>query len=115
MEILRPEQQLMQAALQVRAVRAELLAGNVANADTPGYVARDLRFEDAVNRVVDGGSSDLAGIQTNDSLQNMRYDGNDIDVEQEMAKVYSNALSYVATLKLYGDSMARVASATSNT
>jgi flagellar basal-body rod protein FlgB len=114
MEILRPEQQVMQAALAVRSVRAELLAGNVANADTPGYVGRDLKFEDALNRIVDSGSEDPAGIETNDLIQNMRYDRNNIDVEQEMAQVYSNALSYVATLKLYGDSMARVASATSN-
>ncbi|MBV8361316.1 MAG: flagellar basal body rod protein FlgB, partial [Deltaproteobacteria bacterium] len=31
----------MEAALQIRSARAELLAGNVANADTPGYMARD--------------------------------------------------------------------------
>jgi flagellar basal-body rod protein FlgB len=59
MEILRPEQQVMQAALQVQSARAELLAGNVANADTPGYVARDLKFDAALDQVMNSRSQAL--------------------------------------------------------
>ncbi|MFL2535918.1 MAG: flagellar basal body rod protein FlgB [Candidatus Azotimanducaceae bacterium] len=32
-------------ALQMRSSRAELLAGNIANADTPGFKARDIDFK----------------------------------------------------------------------
>jgi len=112
MEILRPEQQVMQAALQVRSARAELLAGNIANADTPGYVARDLKFDAAMNQLLDAGSAQDA--PTGNSLltaQNLRYDNNDIDVNQQLAKSYDNSLGYVATLKLYGDSMNRISAA----
>lgn len=35
----------LQRALDVRMRRHDVLAGNVANADTPGYVARDLDFD----------------------------------------------------------------------
>jgi flagellar basal-body rod protein FlgB len=115
MEILRPEQQVMQAALQVRSARAELLAGNVANADTPGYVARDLKFDAALNQVMSSGSQ---GVPTSsDSVitaENLNFDRNDVDVNQQLAKSFDNSLSYVATLKLYGDSMNRVLSATSS-
>jgi len=114
MEILRPEQQVMQAALEVRSTRAELLAGNVANADTPGYVARDLKFTDALNSVLDSGDSSSATPEAVVSPENMRYDRNDIDLNQQMAKAYENSLNYVATLKLYGDSMGRLRSATSS-
>jgi flagellar basal-body rod protein FlgB len=115
MEILRPEQQVMQAALQVRSARAELLAGNVANADTPGYIARDLKFDAAMDQVLDAGSRQDTPISS-DSLvkpENLRFDSNDVDVNQQLAKSFDNSLSYVATLKLYGDSMNRLVSATS--
>lgn len=105
----------MQAALEVRAARAELLAGNVANADTPGYVGSDLKFDAALNHILESGSPDAAATEIIRSPQNMRYDGNNIDVDQQMAKVYENSLSYVATLKLYGDSMGRLSTATTGT
>jgi len=38
------------AALDVRARRTELIANNLANADTPGYKARDLDFRQAMAR-----------------------------------------------------------------
>ena len=114
MEILRPEQQVMQAALQVRSARAELLAGNVANADTPGYVARDLKFDAAMDQMMDSGSH---GRPSSDAIlkpENLRFDSNDVDVNQQLGKSYENSLSYVATLKLYGDSMNRIVTATSS-
>ena len=37
-----------QHALLVRSDRAELIASNIANADTPGYKAKDLDFADAL-------------------------------------------------------------------
>jgi flagellar basal-body rod protein FlgB len=115
MEILRPEQKVMQAALQVRSVRAELLAGNVANADTPGYVARDLKFDAAMTQVMDSSGQDSP--TPSDAIvkpENLRFDSNDVDVNQQLAKSYENQLSYVATLKLYGDSMNRIVSATAS-
>jgi flagellar basal-body rod protein FlgB len=117
MEILRPEQQVMQAALQVRSARAELLAGNVANADTPGYVARDLKFDAAMDQVMDAGGNQDTSVSSSDAIvkpENLRFDSNDVDVNQQLAKSYENSLSYVATLKLYGDSMNRITAATNS-
>ena len=106
----------MVAALQVRAARAELLAGNVANADTPGYMARDIKFDDALKRVLDSGSSqpDGSSFETVTARENLGFDHNDIDINEQLAKSYENSLSYVATLKLYGDSMGRLTNATSS-
>lgn len=114
MEILRPEQQVMQAALQVRSARAELLASNVANADTPGYVARDLKFDAAMDQVLGSSSQDTPSSDSIVKPENLRFDSNDVNVNQQLAKSYENSLSYVATLKLYGDSMNRVISATNS-
>jgi len=117
MEILQPEQQVMVAALKVRAVRAELLAGNVANADTPGYMARDIKFDDALKQLVDHGDdaqSTTSSLETTLARENLGVDRNDIDINEQLAKSYENSLSYVATLKLYGDSMGRLKSATAS-
>ena len=115
-QILGPEQQTMQAALEVRSAKAELLAENVANADTPGYVSRDLSFDDALNTALQDGQGDPGqSAQGEIVAQNERFDGNDVDVNQAMAKVSENALKYVATLKLYSDSTGRLKQATSST
>jgi len=44
-------------ALVLRAERQRLIASNIANADTPGYVARDLNFKEAMNNATGGGLS----------------------------------------------------------
>ena len=52
-------------ALVLRAERQRVIASNIANADTPGYVARDLNFKEAMNNAI-GGS--LTGGLTTDSV-----------------------------------------------
>ena len=44
-------------ALDVRARRGELIANNLANADTPGYQARDIDFRQAMARAAGGETS----------------------------------------------------------
>jgi len=107
------QQHIMELALQLRSTRAELLAGNVANADTPGYLTRDIDFEDALQNAIGSGTNEPASTTRNAALENLRYDQNDVDASQQLAKAYENSLSYVATLKLYGDSVERLKDATS--
>ena len=42
-------------ALVLRAERQRVIASNIANADTPGFVARDLNFKEAMNSATGGG------------------------------------------------------------
>lgn len=48
--------QFSQTALNVRAYRQELLASNIANADTPHYKARDIDFKSALEGAMGRGS-----------------------------------------------------------
>ncbi len=102
------------AALNLRAQRAELLAGNLANADTPNYKARDIDFKALL---ADAQASQQGrGMQTTharhlteagtaaapEALYRIpiqpSVDGNTVDAQREKAEYMQNALQYQATL-----------------
>src|SRR5664279_223998 len=70
-------------ALVLRAERQRVIASNIANADTPGYVARDLNFKEAMNNAIGGSltggltasksSSQERGSSANDGTTNARH------------------------------------------
>ena len=47
-------------ALVLRAERQRIIASNIANADTPGYIARDINFKEALTQMTQSGSSELS-------------------------------------------------------
>lgn len=55
-------------ALQMRAQRQQQIASNIANADTPGYVARDLDFSSALRAAQSGGAGFGSGSTSLPSL-----------------------------------------------
>ena len=63
-------------ALVLRAERQRVIASNIANADTPGYVARDINFKEAMNNAMGGG---LTGglIASKSSAQGTGTNGSD--------------------------------------
>lgn len=121
-------------ALKVYSRRAELLAGNLANADTPGYKARDIDFKEALQDM-NGTMKSAARINTthpshmnsaggmnnrlDQVLGEMKYripqqaslDGNTVDSLQEKAAFMENALMYQATLKFLGGKFKTIKSA----
>lgn len=100
-------------ALNVRSQRAEVLAGNLANADTPGYKARDFDFKAALNAA----SRDQMPLQTTQGAhlpgkgdapsQELLYrtptqpslDGNTVDSQVELAAYMRNAMDFQASFQ----------------
>ena len=106
-------------ALDVRARRTELIANNLANADTPGYKARDIDFRQAMARAAGEtptsgvhlkttqgghiGGNAAADAATNPDLKYRTplapaLDGNTVDAQLEQASFAENAVRYQATL-----------------
>jgi flagellar basal-body rod protein FlgB len=107
-------------ALKIRGQRTELLARNLANADTPGYQARDIDFRAALAQAsgATGPNAPLAMSATNvnhvsasddsdsTAAANLKYrtplapalDGNTVDVQMEQAAFAENAVRFQATL-----------------
>ena len=80
-------------------LREQVLANNLANANTPGFKRSDVDFHDALAQAFAAGdnSTQLSnmtfGIQS-DSGTTMTADGNNVDVDTEMADLSQNSLDY---------------------
>ena len=83
-------------ALGFRAQRVEVLANNIANADTPNYKARDLDFAKALDLAQQGGSTDGA-ISYRVPVQ-ASLDGNTVEMATEQTAYAENALAYRSSL-----------------
>jgi flagellar basal-body rod protein FlgB len=84
------------AALKVRGERTELLAKNLANADTPGYKAQDIDFRAALART--GKAAQAAPELKYRVPLAPSLDGNTVDVQLEQAAFAENAVRFQATL-----------------
>ncbi len=102
-----------QQALAVRTQRTELLASNIANADTPGYKARDIDFKSALMNVSHQSTGSVSttnskhinnevGITGADVLYRVpnqsSLDGNTVDGNLEKSAFSENAIRYQASL-----------------
>lgn len=101
-------------ALSLRAFRSEVLAGNIANADTPHYKARDFDFQAAMRgakagvRVglarTDSGHLEPRGVAGGTPRLQFRtpsqpsIDGNTVELDAEVSRFSDNAVRYQAAL-----------------
>ena len=107
-------------ALNLRAQRMEVISQNIANADTPGFKARDIDFKNVLNDVKRAGTMHTThakhiGQAANAGI-NMLYtvpfstalDGNTVDISVEHAKYGKAAAEYQATLRFIEGNIAGV-------
>ena len=119
---------LHEHALNIQANRTQLIGANLANADTPGYKARDLNFkmamQDAESGVVTGGPlkmTRVAHIQPEGYAagQEIMYrmptqpslDGNSVESHVEMAQFTENSIRYLTSLRIVSGRLNKVLSA----
>ncbi|MEW6739034.1 MAG: flagellar basal body rod protein FlgB [Nitrospirota bacterium] len=90
---------VLEKMLDVAAFRQKVLASNIANADTPGYKAKDISFQKELDRAIEGSKGqDNEVYETVTTMPNR--DGNTVNLDIEMAKVAENTLIYNAATQL---------------
>jgi flagellar basal-body rod protein FlgB len=106
-------------ALRIRTQRAEMLATNLVNADTPNFKAKDMDFQTALQMAASGQKSaalnttnqrHIAGNGENPFEAATQYrttlqdslDGNTVDEQVEQAQFMQNAVQYQASLEFLG-------------
>ena len=113
---------LIKDALDYRSMRQDMIASNIANADTPFYKPRDIRFEEALAAkkadILNEGSDKLALAQTDSKhipLHNekvsykpttffrdghmARNDGNSVDIDVETTEMSKNSIMFNALIQ----------------
>jgi len=104
-----------EAAISIRSQRAEVLANNLANADTPNFKARDIDFSKALEQAQTSQSSQLnrthsahldssiggeiPGLSYRIPMQPDTGDGNSVDAQYEQTKFAENAMQYETSLR----------------
>jgi flagellar basal-body rod protein FlgB len=110
---------------KMRSLRQNVISSNIANAETPGYVAKKVDFEEALARAVDLegfgglkgtspehfpiGPGALASVEA-DVYDNpdgsTNNDGNTVNLEREMSSLAENSIMYKAAIHLINKKMA---------
>lgn len=87
-------------AMQLKLDRAEVISSNLANVDTPGYLARDLDYSSVMASVAssfDQGDN-VSAPSSEDLLYRVPYqtsqDGNTVELQVEQGKFAQNAVSF---------------------
>ncbi|GGE70681.1 flagellar basal body rod protein FlgB [Streptosporangium jomthongense] len=104
-----------QHALEARVKRAEILANNMANADTPGFKARDMDFQAMMQKARDSMSGigmekthpGHMDVSTGGDGADLLYrvpnqpsvDGNTVDAQAEQTRFMRNAMDYQASFQ----------------
>ena len=109
-------------ALVLRAERQRVIASNIANADTPGYVARDIDFRQAMTQALQTPAGHAPGLRTQGATHSKHLmlqaresqlggslayapvtqpsmDSNTVDLDRERSNFTDNAVRYEATLR----------------
>jgi flagellar basal-body rod protein FlgB len=112
-------------ALLLRAERQRIIAGNIANADTPGYQAREIDFAKTLRAATERGAAPAATLVATSERHlgptpgstvgaapliwatpsQTSLDGNSVDMDRERASFADNALKYEASLRFLNGSL----------
>lgn len=113
------------ASLHLRETRHNVITSNIANAETPGFQAKKVDFEDALARAVGledkapmanaapehfmMGPGSIARVKA-DIYENpdaaVNQDGNTVDMEKEMTSLAENSIAYKAAVQLINKKIA---------
>ena len=125
---------VLSQAMNLRTQRHQVLASNIANADTPNYKARDFGFEAAMQNAIAGrndaggvgmvrtstghiegsGAGGPAALKYRSETQSA-VDGNTVDMDVERAQITDNALQYQILTQLISEKFKGMRSALAST
>jgi len=113
----------MGKVLDATAARQRAIADNIANIDTPGFTRRDVSFHDQLASALSDADEQplLAASRVSeveprpvlDTQSPSRADGNNVDIDREMASVAQNTLEYEAAAEIVKVKLAMLRTAVS--
>ena len=111
MELFSESLTTLERALDLRTINQRIIAGNLANIDTPGYTARQLDFEtsmtNALNDVENPAVVELSNAPA------LSLDGNNVDLENELDQMTQNKVMYSVTAQIISAKLRQISEAIS--
>ncbi len=98
--------ELLNKAIHFTEVNHQVISQNIANVNTPNYRTLELSFEQLMQQIEGNplaGDGELKPVQA--SGLNTRSDGNNVDLDRELAQLKKNSLSHQTLLQLAGAKM----------
>ncbi|MBN2144526.1 MAG: flagellar basal body rod protein FlgB [Candidatus Aureabacteria bacterium] len=89
---------ILKKILDLTAMNQKVIANNIANVETPGFIAKKLNFNEALKQAVESG--DLQRIESvtasiSDNYDSpFRMDMNNVDMEKELVAMEENRTNY---------------------
>ncbi|RDI75975.1 FlgB: flagellar basal-body rod protein FlgB [Gaiella occulta] len=110
MEIFGVTDILLGRALGGAELRQRVIAGNIANVNTPGFRRSDVPFQQSLRDALASGDPARVGAArpqvVQDATTALRADGNNVDVDAEMARLAETQLLHGAVAGLLRDRIA---------
>ena len=93
----------LRTALSGLSMRQRVIADNIANVQTPGFLAGRVTFEDELRNAVANGSPAAASPSLARSLEPTREDGNNVNLDHEVLSNIDTGLRYQTVLRAVDD------------
>jgi len=93
----------IERAISGAGMRQEVLANNMANAETPGFHRSDVDFHSALAEAMKSGDAKTiegTTFSAQQDQQTLRADGNGVDIDVESANMAKNGLEYEALVSV---------------
>jgi flagellar basal-body rod protein FlgB len=107
---------VVKRGLEGASLRQEVISNNLANANTPGFRRSDVDFSSSLAAAL-GSSDPTAAVQNlsfapqTDTTSAVQADGNNVDMDTEMASLTSNAVEYQTLAEIEKTRMGMLSSA----
>lgn len=107
----------LEKGLEALSLRHGVIADNIANANTPGFKKSEVSFASELLRFLDERGRSAPSAAGDPAFRPrvfrvagtaQRLDGNNVDVEEEMAKLAENTLLYEATARQISSELTRL-------
>jgi flagellar basal-body rod protein FlgB len=86
--------QAIQSSLDGLAARQRIIAQNLANSETPGYLAKDVSFEDSLRSALASGDPNRTSISTTNTSDPTTPNGNNVKVDAQTIALVDTGLRY---------------------
>lgn len=101
----------LRSAIEGLSARTRATADNIANIQTPGFLANRVQFEDALAEAAQNRSASGSDFATLRSLEPTRTDGNNVNLDQETLSSIDTGLKYQLMLRAVDDRFSLLRSA----